>query len=230
MNIDRGSFLMLVGTLAAGSAGGYMASEKRVFPGLDKDTGHKEPAVPEPPKPAAPVVVDAGPPAPPPPPPPPAGPTCSDDKPSPPDACPPVGFPTFEGGCGSFANTRCAEYKQGLKPKVATAAVECLNKLKPGEQCDPHRVMLCGHLALMNSCPEESGPGAEAGANGVTATCQTIIDACGASSIAPSMLECKEALSGMNETGRERTKACMKKHCFDRGLVGCEALAHVPAK
>jgi hypothetical protein len=228
MNIDRGSFLMLVGTLAAGAAGGYMASEKRMFPGLDKYTGHKEPAAPEPPPPPPPVV-DAGPAAPPPPPPP-AAPTCNDAVGTPPEACPPPGFPTFEGGCGSFANTRCAEYKQGLKPKVATAAVDCLNKLKPHEQCDPHRVMLCGHLALMNSCPEESGPAVEAGANGVTATCQSIIDACGASTIAPSMVECKEALSGMNQTGRDRTQACMKKHCFDRGLVGCEALGNVPAK
>jgi hypothetical protein len=28
----------------------------------------------------------------------------------------------------------------------------------------------------------------------------------------------------MTDTGRERTRACMKTHCFDRGLVGCEGV------
>jgi hypothetical protein len=30
----------------------------------------------------------------------------------------------------------------------------------------------------------------------------------------------------MNATGRDRMQACMKKHCFDRGLLGCEAVAN----
>lgn len=236
MNIDRSSFLIIVSTLAVGGAGGYVASEKRVFPGLDKYVGHTpDKPAPEPPPP--PPVADAAPAvtAAPPPPPPPAGPTC-DDSVATPGACPPPGYPTIEGGCGSFASIRCAEMKQSMKPKVAATAVTCLMKLTPQERCDPARVVLCGHLAYMNACPEAdppaaggagalATPGDAGGAKSAVATaCQAIIDGCSASPdrVAPSMTECKQLLSGMTEAGRERTRACMKAHCFDRGLVGCE--------
>lgn len=229
MNIDRGSFLILVSTLAIGAAGGYVTAEKRLFPALDKWRGRppENPPLPEPPRPP-PVVADAAPP-PPPPPPPPAAPTCDDSFTT--NAvgdCPPPGYPTIEGGCGSFANIRCGELKQSMKPKVAQTAVTCLNKLTPQERCDPMRVTLCAHLAFMNACPERE-PEADAGAapaGSAAAMCQTIIAGCGASPIAPSMTECRQLLSGMNATGRERTRACMKNHCFDRGLVGCEAVAN----
>jgi len=225
MNIDRGTFLILVSTLAAGGAGGYVVAEKRVFPSLDRWVGRPpEPVATPEPKP----VIDAGPTTPPPPPPPPvpAGPVCDDSVGTPGD-CPPPGYPTIEGGCGSFAATRCAEYKQGLKPRVAQLAVECLAKLTPHERCDHSRVTLCGHLALMNACPDPD-PAGDAGPSPVATACQGIRDACGASPVSPSSVECRQLLSGMSEAGRDRTKACMKGHCFDRGLVGCEALANVP--
>lgn len=42
MNIDRGSFVIHVGPLAAGGAGGYLASDQQVFakrePGRSSDT------------------------------------------------------------------------------------------------------------------------------------------------------------------------------------------------
>jgi hypothetical protein len=53
---------------------------------------------------------------------------------------------------------------------------------------------------------------------------QAIVDGCGTSPVAPSITECRQLLSGMTETGRERARACMKAHCFDRGLVGCEGV------
>jgi hypothetical protein len=228
MNIDRGSFLILVSTLAVGGATGYVVAEKRMLPALDKWIGRPpENPPPEPPRPmpvadAAPAVTA------PPPPPPPAAPAC-DDTQGTVGECPPPGFPTIEGGCGSFANVRCGELKQGMKPKVAAVAVACLNKLTPHERCDPARVSLCGHLAFMNACPERDEGSAEAGValRPVAATCQAIIDGCAASPIIPSMVECKQLLSGMTEAGRERTRACMKTHCFDRGLVGCEAVVNV---
>ena len=229
MNIDRGSFLILVSTLAIGGAGGYVVAEKRLLPAVDKWRGRPpETPVPEPhPIP----VADAAPPvaAPPiatPPPPPPAAPTC-DDSAGTVSECPPPGYPTIEGGCGSFANVRCGELKQAMKPKVAAAAVTCLNKLTPHERCDATRVTLCGHLAFMNACPEADPSPADVGSapiGRVTAACRAIIDGCGASPVAPSMAECRQLLSGMTETGRERTQACMKTHCFDRGLVGCEGI------
>jgi hypothetical protein len=219
MNIDRGSFLILVSTLAIGAAGGYVVAEKRLFPALDKWRGRPPetpPAPPPPPPPPPMVVADAAPPAPPPPPP--AAPAC-DDSVGTPGECPPPGYPTIEGGCGSFASTRCGELKQSMKPRVAAAAVACLNKLTPKERCDAARVSLCGHLAFMNACPEVEPT------TRVTAICQGIIDGCGASPVAPSMTECRQLLSGMTEGGRERTRTCMKTHCFDRGLIGCEGVA-----
>lgn len=225
MQIDRGSFLMLVSTLAIGGAGGYVVAEKRVFPGLDRWVGRPPEPSPEPPRPLPPVA-DAAPPvtAAPAPPPPPAGPAC-DDSVATVGECPPPGYPTIEGGCGSFASVRCGELKTAMKPKVAAAAVTCLTKLTPKERCDPARVVLCGHLAFMNACPEreadvDAGPPAPSSA---AAICHSIIESCGASPIAPSMTECRQLLAGMTDSGRERTRSCMKAHCFDRGLVGCEA-------
>src|SRR5688572_4327163 len=117
MHVDRGSFLMLVATLAAGGGLGYIASEKNVVPHLD-DTRNKPlpPSVVPEPK----VAVDAAAAvsAPPPPPAPPPLPVCDDGAGTPGD-CPPPGFPTVEGGCGSFAANRCAEFKQAMKPRVA---------------------------------------------------------------------------------------------------------------
>jgi hypothetical protein len=232
VNIDRGSFLMLVSTLAIGTVGGYIAAERHVFPELDKWRGR----APEP-KPELPAtsVADAAPPVSvataavaPGPPPAPTLPPC-DDSAATVGECPPPGYPTIEGGCGSFANVRCGELKQAMKPKVAATAVACLNKLTPQERCDPARVYLCGHLAFMNACPEREaaleGDAGSVSKSSVTSTCQAIVDGCGVSPIAPSMAECRQLLSGMTEAGRERTRTCMKTHCFDRGLVGCEGVA-----
>ena len=219
MNVDRGSFLMLVTTLAAGGGLGYLASEKNVVPHLD-DTRNKPPPPPVVPDPPKVVVADAAPPAPPPPPAAPPVPVCDDTTGTPGD-CPPPGFPAAEGGCGSFAATRCAEFKQAMKPRVAEAAVSCLAKLTPQERCDEKRVNLCGHLALMNGCPDVAVP--DAGDNVVTTTCKSIIEKCGASPVAPSLAECRQVVNAMNDVGRERMVQCMKKHCFDRSILFCEA-------
>jgi hypothetical protein len=219
MKIDAGTFFILVGTLSAGVVAGYGASSKRMIPALDNAFGRvpdPQPAKPEPPPvidAGAPVVaaasasatLDAGPPEPP-----------CDDSVGTPAECPPPGFPTVEGGCGSFAHTRCNELKQSLKPKVAEVAIECLNKLKPQERCDPNRVNLCAHLALMNSCGEKK--------KDALPECETIIAACGASPIAPSLRECRQTASGLNAEGRARLVSCMRTHCFDKGLVGCVAV------
>jgi hypothetical protein len=217
MKIDPGTFFILVGTLAAGSVAGYAASSKRLVPALDNAFGRvpdPPPAKPEPLPSVAPVdaaapattastVADAGP----------VEPPCDDSVGTPAD-CPAPGYPTVEGGCGSFASTRCKELKESLKPRVAETAVECLNKLKPQERCDANRVNLCAHLALMNSCPEKKRP----------AECETIIAACGASPIAPSMSECRQTMAGLNAEGRSRLVGCMRTHCFDKGLLGCVAV------
>ena len=232
MNIDRGTFLLLVSTLAIGASGGYVAAERHVFPELDRWRGRGPEPTPEPPHAAS--VADAAPPAnsaPAPvaaPAPAPAAPSC-DDSVATVGECPAPGYPTVEGGCGGFASVRCGELKQAMKPKVAAAAVACVNKLTPQERCDAARVYLCGHLALVNACPERddasaSADASTAGTKSVGSICQAIVDVCGSSPVAPSTTECRQLLSGMTETGRDRTRACMKTHCFDRGLVGCEGV------
>ena len=143
MHIDRGSFLILESTLAAGGAVGYVAAEKRVFPVVDTWIGRTPEPMPEPARPApsasaAPTM--SAPPPPRPPPAPPATPTCDDSVATTAvGECPGPGLPTIEGGCGSFASLRCNELKQSLKPRVAASAVECIAKLTGQERCDAAR-------------------------------------------------------------------------------------------
>jgi hypothetical protein len=207
VKIDPGTFFILVGTLAAGTVAGYAASSKRLVPALDDAFG-RVPDAAAPVAVSASAAIDAGP----------AEPPCDDSIGTPPE-CPPPGFPTVEGGCGSFAHTRCKELKESLKPKVAEVAIDCLNKLKPQERCDANRVNLCAHLALMNACPEKKR----------APECEAIIAACGSSPIAPSMNECRQTMHGLNAEGRTRLVSCMRTHCFDKGLVGCVAVP-TPAK
>lgn len=220
MQIDRGAFFLCLSSISAGAVGGYVASEKDVVPHLvgsshapaSKTEVSSAPARAEPP--AAPVVaaapaVEAAP-----------APAC-DDSVGEPAACPQMGAPTAEGGagCGGLAVTRCNDFKQAMKPRVAQAAVACLNKLSGGERCDPKRVELCGHLALMNACDDPAAASTIAGA------CERIVQTCGASPLAPSQNECRLAMSGLREVGRDAMLDCAKKHCFDKGLLGCEAVA-----
>jgi hypothetical protein len=89
------------------------------------------------------------------------------------------------------------------------------------------RVNLCGHIALTNACtepdPVKDEPAAGAKPTAL-ATCKAIATACGKTHVPPSLAECKQALSGLNDTGKELMVQCMKKHCVDRSILGCEAV------
>ena len=215
MHVDRGAFLMFVTSLALGGGAGYVASEKDLVPHMP---GRAPPAPPPPPP--APVaassasapVASAAPVD--------AGPVC-DDMVGEPEPCPPIGLPTVEGGCGGFALTRCNDFKASMKPRVAKAAVACLVKLTPQERCDPKRVDLCAHLALMTACPEHVASAAA----GVAATCDALVTSCASAPVPPSRSECQLALSGLRDPARDAVVDCVKKHCADRGIVGCEATA-----
>jgi hypothetical protein len=226
MIIDRGVFFLCVSSIAAGGAAGYVASEKGVVPHLpgsshtpaSKTEVSSAPAVPARAEPAAAPVGSVAPsassaasaPA-----------TTCDDSVGEAGACPPMPAPTEEGNvqCGGVATARCADFKQTMKPRVAQAAVACLNKLTAAERCDPKRVELCGHLALMNACDDT------AAASTIASTCEKIVQSCGASPLAPSQNECRLAMAGLREVGREAMLDCAKKHCFDKGVLGCEAVA-----
>jgi hypothetical protein len=202
MNIDAKSFFMLVATLAAGGGLGYIGSEKHILPPLEPK---KDPPPPPPPAPPPPPSVTASVPPP--------APVCDDANATPGD-CPPLGLPTVEGGCGSFANFRCTEIKQGVKPRVAQYATTCLSKLTPAERCDAKRVNLCVHTALMTACPDTT----------IADTCKQIVQSCSSAALPPSLADCERTLAGMNALGRERTLACVKKHCADRGFLWCEGV------
>jgi hypothetical protein len=227
MQIEKGTFLMFVASIAAAAGVGYVASEKDVVPHLDgrshaSSSNTELSSAPFPATRVDVVAVDAGVTAQPmvaaavt------AAPAC-DDSAGEPAACPQMTAPTDEGGCGGFATARCADFKATMKPRVAQAAVACLNKLSGAERCDPKRVELCGHLALMNACDDS------AATSTVATACEKIAQTCGDSPLAPSKTECRLTMSGLRETGREAMLDCAKKHCFDKGVLGCEAVA--PAK
>ena len=241
MALDQSAFLLMTGALAAGGAGGYYAHQQGWI-------GHDKPAqtvtVPDPvvdarsdagalaPAPVQPVMAAA------------PLPLCDDSQGTAGD-CPQPGMPTDEGGCGTFVTTRCQDFKTSLKPRVAEAAVNCLRDLKPTERCDKNRVNLCGHLALTNACiepdasttmaanPAASGsvtttaaavPATPPATGSVAALCDTIVKAAGTSRTGPTLADCRQTLSGMNDTGRMRMVECMKKNWNTKGLLGCEAI------
>jgi hypothetical protein len=119
--------------------------------------------------------------------------------------------------------------KKAFRPRVAERAVACINALNPAQRCDPNRLELCGHTALMNACsidelPEvtDAGPPDE-----VTNLCKTISHECEGVSPGESFRDCRATLAGMSALGRERMVACMKTHCNDKGLLFCEAALDV---
>jgi hypothetical protein len=216
MTIDKSSFLILVTTIAGSGAAGWFARDKLVL----------KSEIPQSLPPAPPSVSKEPPPAPksatPPLEPAPVAASCDDASGDVP-ACPVFPDPSDEGGCGQMAAARCAQYREAFKPKVARAAVECLKKLRGGQICDPIALNKCGHEALMAACPPEPAakPGAPPGE--LDQACEPILAACKASTPGPTLADCKQTLSGMNESGRRKMLGCVQKLCDSRGLYGCEA-------
>ncbi len=236
MAADRPNFLLIAGAMAAGGVGVWAAQEYRVVP---KNATPSSPAPADSasvtpsaePVPSTVVVVD----------PEAAEPAC-DDSQGAPGNCPSVG-PSDE-SCANVIFKRCNEYKAAFKPKVAQEAVACLQRLKPQERCDPARINLCGHRALMAACPEPApatkgkyiGATAKAPAtveltddpdaegSPLTKTCENVLSSCSGQPLPPTLAECRQTLAGMNETGRANMLACVSKHCQERGLLGCEAV------
>jgi hypothetical protein len=222
MIIEKTGFLLMAGTLAAGGVGGWLAH--------DAKTSRERIRFAEPPTTAVPIVASAAAP-------PsaavvvgdrlPAVPVC-DDSVGVVEDCPAMG-PADEGVCTNFAAKRCAEFKSAFKPKVAQAAVACLKTLKGNAACDPSRVNLCGHSALMAACPEPTPDPTKADATGaavstaVSSACENIIRSCAGQPLPPTLADCRQTLAGMSDFGRANMVGCMAKHCGDKGLLGCEA-------
>jgi hypothetical protein len=208
MNVDKHSFLATVAALAAGAAGGYYVGDHHVLRGPE----NADPAgATERQAPAESIS------------PPPATPVC-DDSVGAPAACPGPGYSAEEGqpGC-TLATKRCADFKQTMKPRVAALAVACLDALTPGQRCDPNRVAYCGHAALMAACSDVEPATRSKGTDEVGDACEAISLRCGGAPLAPSTRDCRATLAGLTTLGRELMTSCMKDHCSDKGLLGCEA-------
>jgi hypothetical protein len=222
MVIDRTSFMAALGALALGGAGGYLASESGAFHRAGPTFGATELQAPAPPASAAQASTRATPPvatAP-------EVPACDDSTGTAAD-CPSPGYSADEGvSCGILATRRCQDFKRTMKARVAEHAVACLNALTPAQRCDGDRVNLCAHLALMNACPEPEGsPGAAAvSSDELTASCASMVQRCDATGLAPPVRECRATVAGLNAFGRDQMASCMKSHCVDKGLIGCEAV------
>ena len=170
MALDKSAFMLIVGSLAAGGAGGYYyhaKSASEVRP--DGASATTAPATSA----GGPSTAGTSP----------AGATANaaaasatasatasasalaassapacDDTVGTPAECP-SGAPGSAdegicGGNGSIAIKRCRDYKASFKPRVAELAVACLRKLTGEQLCDPTRANLCGHEALMLACHE----------------------------------------------------------------------------
>ena len=239
MAVDRAQFLILASTIAAGGACG-LGCEREPY-------GMRPPPVASAPAPtpsaalttalqAGPLLVDvleA----------PSAGAAACDDSQGSPGECPSMG-PADEGVCANVIGKRCSEFKSAMKPRVAAQAVACLNALKGSERCDPARINQCGHAALMTACAEPARPRkgqltaatttqpvsvvlTSDGApdpSPVAAACASIQRACGDRALAPTQLDCRQTLAGLNDTGRANMVDCVSARCVSGGLYACEAV------
>lgn len=238
MAIDRSDFLILASTLAAGGAGGWFFRDRSPdmrppapAPAPPPAVSAAPPVPSVPPWPSAVAVVDAAP-----------APVCSDDQGTP-EQCPSIG-PADEGMCNNLIYKRCQEFKGAFKPRVASNAVACLRALKGFERCDPLRINQCGHLALMAACPDAQAPlkgqlssssdsappsvtlvaDASAAPTPVTTACARIFESCKNSPLGPTLADCRQTLSGLNDVGRANMVECASRHCSDRGLYLCEGV------
>jgi len=226
MIIEKSGFLLMAGTLAAGGVGGWLAH--------DAKTNRERTQFAEPPTTAVPVAAPSAAPT--------AVPSAAapvavvpacDDNVGTVEECPAMG-PADEGVCTNFAAKRCAEYKSTFKPKVAQAAVACIKTLKGNAACDPARVNLCGHNALMAACPEpipdptKTDATSALAASPLTSACERILQSCAGQPLMPTLADCRQTLSGMSEFGRASMLECMATHCGDKGLLGCEGTKKQP--
>ncbi len=239
MAIERSNFLLIAGALAAGGLGGWALRERSPDAGRPPAPNAVPPSAPpsvtHPTGPISVMVVEQNVEAP-------GTPAC-DDSQGTPEECPSVG-PADEGICANVIHKRCQEFKGALKPRVAAQAVACLRALKGNERCDPVRINQCGHASLMSACPDPLpplkgqlqttagtqpatvtlAPDRSVPVTAVAAACESILKSCGRQPLAPTLSDCRQALAGMNDTGRASMVECVTAHCTDRGLYGCEAV------
>jgi len=221
MALEKSDIIFVAGALAAGGVAGGLAVDVKA---QGERIPFDEPpttAVPVAPLPLPTVASERA-----------LTPASCDDSVGSVDDCPAT-VAADENVCTDFVARRCSEFKSAFKAKVAQAAVECLRNLAGDAACDPARVNLCGHRALMAACPEPIPDPTTSGAttSGATAilgvsvasACERIIRGCAGQPRPPTLADCRRTLAGMSDFGRARIVECMAEHCVDEGLLGCEA-------
>jgi hypothetical protein len=105
---------------------------------------------------------------------------------------------------------RCQSYATDLDPKVAAAAVTCMNGLSGAAACDSSQAYNCGKTALAQACPDQT----------LAQLCQIAATPC---KVAQG--DCVNMLSGLNSPGQDAVAQCIAKGCGG-GLYSCiEGLA-----
>ncbi|MDI3287734.1 hypothetical protein [Polyangium sp. 15x6] len=211
MQIDRSRFLFLTATMASGACGGaaqpgagdpVVAAPVVTLPGEDNPAESRtaagspgQPGVGEPSEEVRATLEGAG--------------SSSTDEPSvcddggpAPKGCDTLRAPGPQ--CESFFDTRemCGKLAQGLKPRVAEKAVDCL-LAKSGKQslCSFDIANQCGMSAVRKaSCVEPSTQSA----------CAPAVKACGGRL---AMKDCQALLSSVNRKNRENMLACVTEGC-----------------
>ncbi|HEY8039006.1 MAG TPA: hypothetical protein VIF15_04400 [Polyangiaceae bacterium] len=105
----------------------------------------------------------------------------------------------------TFPAGKCAVYAADFDPKVAAAAVTCMNGLSGAQLCDSMQTYNCGKTALAQACPDPS----------VTQLC-----AIAATSCKSTAADCTAMLSGLNDKGKQAVASCIAQGC-SAGLYSC---------
>jgi hypothetical protein len=107
----------------------------------------------------------------------------------------------------TFPAQRCQTYSQDFDPKVAAAAVGCMNKLTSQQLCDSSQVYACGNEALQQACNDPT----------TTQLCQIAATPCKVGAE-----DCVVMLSGLNNNGQDIVAQCVAQGCGNgAGLYSC---------
>ena len=221
MKIDRERFLVLVSLLAGGACAQTQSSDPAA-PGPAAPTAVMTVAsvTTIPLETAAPPVATTPPPAPPPAATPKASPDPYKGTPVTAQACNPSDNMVAGGPyacnlrapgptCESFKDTvqECPTLQKLLKPRVASAALECL-KRKSGtkEICEFNITSICAYEALGSACLDPS----------VTRACDGIMNRCGGPKgnyNKMSRESCEAGVSGIADSKRKKFISCISESC-----------------
>jgi hypothetical protein len=117
-------------------------------------------------------------------------------------------LPPCTANCASnpFIAQRCATYGTNFDPKVAAAAITCMNGNTGAAACDSGQAYTCGKTALSQACPDPTT---------VTQLCQIAATPC---KVAQN--DCVTMISGLNPSGQDAVAQCVAKGC-SAGLYSC---------